>query len=934
MAQRKQTLMTSVLRSLVIAVLLVIPAGAQLTWSLASGNESWPADKRTAIINAMTAAVNLYNANGYFPKTLQANYNASVPTAQASSSGWIDFGGSISTRVALHEISHTLGVGTVAAWNSKRSGNTWTGSFAINRVKLFDGSAATLSADAAHFWPYGLNYDTEDGTTNRIRHIKVVSALRRDMDIVKDSDTDGIPDDWEMFHFGNLAASATSDADGDGLNNLAEYNADGNPTEFTTTWTGATSSEWSTAANWTPGVLASNGTYLARLNVNNAANHPLIYDTSRGTTILRPADRGLVIGSGSLGNGAMSITGGSFSTVGAASPDVIGNSGNSASLTIDGGSFASTELQLGVNGQGSGSFTMNGGSATVTTFTFTFGSGGSGVLNLNGGTLISSAISRTGTGSGVLRFDGGTLRAGANSSSFLQGLSSAFIRSNGATIDTSTRSITIAQALLNDPAFPGGGLTKSGTGILNLTGTNTFTGTTAINAGILVPENPDSLSSSALVAADATLALTGGVTYQKTATLTLTGTGEKAATAPTPAVQRGALQSISGHNRWNGDITIASTRTRIGVQDGAALTLAGAIGESAGSTALIFRAGLNAGDDIIVTNSANSWSGATIVFSSSASGGALKLGATNALPIASPLLLAGNSVQGRLDLNGFNQTIGGLSNDSGGSSPVGSGIITNTGGAASTLTIAPTTNRTFMGVIQDGSQPIHVVKSGAANQIFTSAQAYTGDTTVTGGTLRIDQPYLADSSAVSIGVGAKLNLNFSGADSIAALTLGDIPMPPGIYNSTTHAAYFQGSGGLIVPGNFTNWLNLFPGLPADQRSSLGDFDNDGIENLLEYVLNGSPIGADTTILPTISPGPTHFVFTFTRREASAADTTQIFQYGSDLSGWTNLNITAPVASEVTLSPPSAGLQRVTISIPKSLATGGGIFGRLRVQQKP
>lgn len=934
MAQRKQTLMTSALRSLVIAVLLVIPAGAQLTWSLASGNESWPADKRTAIINAMTAAVNLYNANGYFPKTLWANYDASVPTAQASSSGWIDFGGSISTRVALHEISHTLGVGTVTAWNSKRSGNTWTGSFAINRVKLFDGAAATLSADAAHFWPYGLNYDNEDGTTNRIRHIKMVSALRRDMDIVKDSDTDGIPDDWEMFHFGDLAASATGDADGDGVNNLAEYNADGNPKEFTTTWTGATSSGWATAANWTPGVLASNGTYLARLNVNNAANHPLVYDSSRGTTILRPADRGLVIGSGSLGNGAMSITGGSFSTVGAASPDVIGNSGNTASLTVDGGSFASTELQLGVNGQGSGSFTMNGGSATVTTFTFTFGSGGSGVLNLNGGTLTSSAISRTGTGSGVLRFDGGTLRAGANSSTFLQGLSSAFIRSNGATIDTSTRSITIAQALLNDPAFPGGGLAKSGAGILNLTGTNTFTGTTAIHAGILVPENPDSLSSSALVAADATLALTGGVTYQKTATLTLTGTGEKAATAPTPAVQRGALQSISGHNRWNGDITIASTRTRIGVQDGAALTIAGAIGESAGSTALIFRAGLNAGDDIIVSNSANSWTGATIVFSSSASGGALKIGATNALPVASALLLAGNSVQGRLDLNGFNQTFAGLSNDSGGSSPVGSGIITNTGSHPSTLTIAPTTNRTFIGVIQDGSQPIHVVKSGAATQIFTSAQDYTGDTTVTGGTLRLDQPYLADSSAVSIGVGAKLNLNFSGTDSVAALTLGNIPMPPGIYNSTTHAAYFQGSGSLIVPENFTNWLNLFPGLPADQRSSLGDFDNDGIENLLEYVLNGSPSSADTTILPAISPGSTHLVFTFTRRGASAADTTQIFQYGSDLSGWTNLNITAPVASEVTLSPPSAGLEQVTISIPKSLAPSGKLFGRLRVQQNP
>ena len=64
---------------------------------------------------------------------------------------------------------------------------------------------------------------------NRIRHVKTVAALRRDMGIVEDSDNDGMPDDWEMFHFVNLAQPATADTDNDGLNHIVEYAADTNP---------------------------------------------------------------------------------------------------------------------------------------------------------------------------------------------------------------------------------------------------------------------------------------------------------------------------------------------------------------------------------------------------------------------------------------------------------------------------------------------------------------------------------------------------------------------------------------------------------------------------------------------------------------------------------------------------------------------------------
>ena len=829
------------LRSLLLILLFTGSARAQMTWSLASGNESWPADKRAAIVAAMTAAVDLYNANGYFAKTLWANYSPGVPTAQASYSGWIDFGGSIGTRVALHEISHTLGVGQVAAWNTNRSGNTWTGTYAKNRVKLFDGASATLSADAMHFWPYGLNYDTEDGTTNRVRHIKMVSALRRDMGIVSDSDADGIPNDWEMFYFGDLTQTATGDADGDGTNNLAEYNADTNPAEATYQWTGTTTSDYTVSSNWTPTTAPSNGTFYARLNINNNANHPLIYDATRGSTIFRPADRGLVIGSGTEGNGAMIITGGSFSTVGAASPDVIGNSGNTASLTLDGGSFSSDELQLGVAGQGTGTLNLNGGTANITALKFSFSTGGSGTVHLNAATLTTGGIARTGSGTGTLNFNTGTLRASASSTTFLENLTNTFIKSGGVTLDTSTHSITIPQLLRNDPASPNGALTKSGTGILTLSAANTYTGPTTITAGILIPENAAAISASASVAADATLGLTGSLTYGETQTLTISGTGQKTLTTPTPAIQRGAIQSLSGANTWNGNLTVTSTNTRIGVQDDASLILNGSIGESAPATAVIFRAGLNSGDDITVSGPC-AWTGDTTAFSSNATGGALKLGASNVLPATSPLLLAGNSVAGRLDLNGHDQTVAGLSNATGGSSPIGAGIITNTGSTPSILTLAPLIGRTFIGTIQDGSQPVHLIKSGPATQIITTTQAYSGNTTITAGTLRIDQPYLADSSSIAISSSAKLHLNFSATtpDTVATLTLGATPMPPGTYNSTSHPAYFLGTGSLLVPATLATWMNYFPGLSDSEKLPTADPDNDGSTNLAEFAFGGNP----------------------------------------------------------------------------------------------
>jgi hypothetical protein len=112
-----------------------------------------------------------------------ANYNSGVPTAQASYSGWIDFGGSRNYRVALHEISHTLGVGTAPNYGGFIQNGLWTGANAIAKVRQFDGPSANVNTDGTHFWPYGLNFDNEGGTENFRRHVLMIAALRRDMGI-------------------------------------------------------------------------------------------------------------------------------------------------------------------------------------------------------------------------------------------------------------------------------------------------------------------------------------------------------------------------------------------------------------------------------------------------------------------------------------------------------------------------------------------------------------------------------------------------------------------------------------------------------------------------------------------------------------------------------------------------------------------------------
>jgi hypothetical protein len=164
-------------RAAIAALLLSpsLPAHAALTFNVAG---SWPNDAhRTAAVNAMQSTVNRYNAYGDFGNyNVYVYYNAGIPTAQANYLGSIGFGGTYpNERVAMHELAHYLGSGTY--------GDPWDGAYGEAQVDQFDGLEATLNGDSAHFWPYGLNYDSEGSEINKQRAVAMIYAQRADMGI-------------------------------------------------------------------------------------------------------------------------------------------------------------------------------------------------------------------------------------------------------------------------------------------------------------------------------------------------------------------------------------------------------------------------------------------------------------------------------------------------------------------------------------------------------------------------------------------------------------------------------------------------------------------------------------------------------------------------------------------------------------------------------
>jgi autotransporter-associated beta strand protein len=103
---------------------------------------------------------------------------------------------------------------------------------------------------------------------------------------------------------------------------------------------------------------------------------------------------------------------------------------------------------------------------------------------------------------------------------------------------------------------------------------------------------------------------------------------------------------------------------------------------------------------------------------------------------------------------------------------------------------------------------VNITKSGAGTMALTGSNTYTGNTTVEEGVLSLGNgtlnTNLADSAQVAIASGAKIDLNFTGTDVIGSLMLNGSDAGTGVFNASTHPAYFTGTGKLFILGSIAD----------------------------------------------------------------------------------------------------------------------------------
>ncbi|HXI85441.1 MAG TPA: autotransporter-associated beta strand repeat-containing protein [Verrucomicrobiae bacterium] len=246
------------------------------------------------------------------------------------------------------------------------------------------------------------------------------------------------------------------------------------------------------------------------------------YNLSGGTLLVPNAGNAWI---GGWNSGVLNVTGGSavfsnFLSVGRQHPTLIGEV-QGGTLNVSGGSVIQANplahTVVGEAGTGTLMVASSGLMVVAGNDGLIIGNAATalGTVNLNGGTLITTNVNQNlgGTnGTSIFNFNGGTLKASGTHPAFMTGLTTATVQSAGAMIDDSGFNITIGQSLLDGGG--GGGLTKLGTGVLTLTGTNTYSGTTVVTAGKLVAPATQTSIGAVTVADGASLRVTAANTSQ------------------------------------------------------------------------------------------------------------------------------------------------------------------------------------------------------------------------------------------------------------------------------------------------------------------------------------------------------------------------------------------------------------------------------------
>lgn len=424
-------------------------------------------------------------------------------------------------------------------------------------------------------------------------------------------------------------------------------------------------------------------------------------NVSAGTVDLTPSRFWMQSGTLNVTGGAMSLS----NTLIAQSASAIANinvSGGTLSLTAF-NRFANNGTAIltvsgtgavtwgaggsGLSENGTGSIIMNGGTLNMTSSgtTYLYLNGGNGALfntavtssiAFNAGVLSTRGFAmNTGVNStnrlAELRFNGGTLRATDNNSAtnfipYSINLTSK-VQAGGAVIDSNGFNITIADNLEHDSALGAtadGGLTKNGTGTLTLSGANTYTGTTTLNAGTLAIVN----NTGGLVTYSGQISgLGGALTLGGANILNFTG-GISTTNATSLITATGADVRINSDGSFNAALTVSGGGT-LKFQSGTQSFTKGLIGSGAGTvlsfegaTATHNGTGQNGGTDgglTLDTGTTMNVSAGTVTFNNRAFIQTSTINVTGgALTIANALFAQGTGTVSNVNVSGGSLTLG------------------------------------------------------------------------------------------------------------------------------------------------------------------------------------------------------------------------------------------------------------------------------------
>lgn len=213
---------------------------------------------------------------------------------------------------------------------------------------------------------------------------------------------------------------------------------------------------------------------------------------------------------GSASTGLVVITGGTFTL---ASDQVFELGGRTAATSESSAPTSGTAGSGTLTLASTGTFAWTA-SSTVNSVEMGGGSGSTATINLGdystgisfdqasyrlaagnyGGTLeLNRGLILAPSSTAAINFDGGTFLAAGNIPNLIASGITADVRTGGAIIDVNGYSIGIAQALVSDATYTGGGLklqSTAGGGTLALSGASTYSGPTIINGGTLLANTP------------------------------------------------------------------------------------------------------------------------------------------------------------------------------------------------------------------------------------------------------------------------------------------------------------------------------------------------------------------------------------------------------------------------------------------------------------